>query len=201
MFVSPRPGRTTPLASTDDSNARTPVVPTTTTLPPSHDLAITKLKAPKRITLSNKKPAVTKELKVAIVNRGSNTETIDQTEFENLIRIEWTSLMGALCPDPATVLELPKKGFPVVLATKKKLSVRYEVTWSCANDGEKSTKTEDHSDFEATVTIDPSVLGGGGDSNPSDNVCPRPASGDDKGCGPKKGGVGGRPIRTDVVVE
>lgn len=51
------------------------------------------------------------------------------------------------------------------------------------------------------VTVDHSQLMGGlPDDDPSDDVCPRPASGDDKGCGGKdaNGDIGG-PIRTDVV--
>ena len=52
------------------------------------------------------------------------------------------------------------------------------------------------------MTVDHAVLGGGADSDPSDDVCPRPASGTDKGCGGKdaNGDIGGA-IRTDVVVK
>jgi hypothetical protein len=146
---------------------------------------------------------VTKDLKLAIVNQGSDTETIDQAELANLVSIVWTSLPGPnpLCVNPATVLKPPKKGFPVVLAPKKKLSLSYAVTWDCANDNAKSSKTEDHADFEVQVTVHHSALGGGADSDPSDDVCPRAASGDDKGCGGKTESGTGGPIQTDVVVK
>lgn len=164
----------------------------------AHDLAISKLKAPKKLTLSEKKPLVKKDLKLTIVNQGSDTETIDDlAELGDLITLRWTSLPGPgpLCPAPTAVLEPPKKGFPVVLPTKKKLSVSYDVSWDCANDPAQSSKTEDHTDFEVEVTVDHSVLGGGLDSDPSDDVCPRAPGGDDKGCGSKGGGD----ILIDVV--
>jgi len=47
------------------------------------------------------------------------------------------------------------------------------------------------------VTVDSAALGGGADSDPSDDVCPRLPSGDDKGCG----GKGGGPLLTDVIVK
>lgn len=65
-----------------------------------------------------------------------------------------------------------------------------------------SSKTEDHADFELEVTLDHAAVDGEADPDGSDDVCPRPASGDDKGCGGKdaNGAIGG-PIRTDVVVK
>jgi hypothetical protein len=98
------------------------------------------------------------------------------------------------------VLKAPALGFPLVLDPGKKLSLGYAVTWDCANDDATSSKTEDHADFELEVTIDRSVLGGNADTDLSDDVCPRPASVGDPGCGGKdaNGDIGG-PIRTDVV--
>jgi len=135
------------------------------------------------------------------VNQGGDTETIDDLgELMDLVSIDWTSLGG--CPAPSTGLVPPKKGFPVVLATKKKLNLAYDVTWDCPNDPEQSSKDADHSDFQVEVSVDHSALGGGADADPSDDVCPRPASGDDKGCGGKdeNGDIGGA-IRTDVIVK
>ena len=169
--------------------------------PPPHDLAVSQVKAPKKVSLSESKPVVVKDVKLTIVNQGSNTETIDdQDELTNLITLTWTSL-GA-CSPPFTQLVPPKKGFPVVLATKKKLSVSYGVTWNCANDPAQSGKDADHADFELEVTLDHAAVDGESDSDPGDDVCPRPASGDDKGCGGKDAnGASGGPIRTDVVVK
>jgi len=166
---------------------------------PVHDLAVAKVKAPKKISLSDKKPEVMKDLKLTLVNQGTVTETIDDlAALTNLVSIDWTSLPGpnvGLCDAPATEPVEPKKGFPLVLSPRKKLNVRFAVTWSCANDDAKSTRTDPHDDFELEVTLDHAALDGETDSDPSDDVCPRPPSGADKGCGAKGGGA----IRTDVV--
>jgi len=175
-----------------------------TTEPPEQDLALSQVKVPKKISLSQAKPVVLKDLKLTLVNQGLINETIDETEVAGLVSIDWTSLPvpNLLCPAPGTVLAPPELGFPIVLEPGKKLSLSYTVTWNCANDDAASSKTEDHADFEVEVTIDRSVLGGGSDTDLSDDVCPRPASGDDKGCGGKdaNGDIGG-PIRTDIVVK
>jgi len=159
------------------------------------------VKVPKKITLTEKKPSVTKDLTVTIVNKGSETETITQPQFEDLVELTWTRLPGPeVClVDPASLLKPPKKGFPLVLAPGKKAKIIFAVTWDCATDPAKTTKEDDHNDFEVEVVVDTSELGGGPDANPSDNVCPRPASGDDKGCGRKTAGVAGGPLTTDVV--
>lgn len=172
--------------------------------PAAHDLAVSKVKAPKKISRSETNPAPVKAVKLTLVNQGSDTETIDdQTELESLVALTWTSLPGpnSLCPAPNTVLVPPKNGFPLVLETKKKLNLTYDVTWNCANDDAQSGKDEPHADFELAVTVDHSIFGEP-DSDPSDDTCPRPASGDDKGCGGKdaNGDIGG-PIQTDVVVK
>jgi hypothetical protein len=178
-----------------------PATTTTTTLPPSHDLAIGQVKAPKKIVLTEKRPSVSKAIKLTLENRGEGTESIDPGELTNLVQIDWTPLPGpnALCSVPATLLQAPKKGFPVRLSPGRKIVLSYLITWSCANDDRQSTKTEDHSDFEVEVSIDSAVLGGGGDVDPTDDVCPRAASSDDKGCGSKTPGGTGGAIRTDVV--
>jgi len=161
------------------------------------------VKSSKKITLTESRPEVIKKLKVTIENQGNSSANIDGTELASLVLIDWTSLPGpdGPCGDPAIVLEPPKKGFPVVLDPGKRVTISYSVTWNCANDESKTTKTAPHSDFEVDVTLQTSVLGGGSDADPSDDVCPRGPSGGDKGCGGKMAGVIGQPIRTDVVVK
>lgn len=161
------------------------------------------MSAPKTINLGETKPAVTKDLKVMIVNQGGDTESIDAAEIMDLVSVSWTSLPGPnpLCPSPTTELKPPKKGFPVILAPRKKVLLSYAVTWNCANDDAKSSKTASHADFSVEVQVDHSVLGGGADSDPSDDVCPRAEMGEDKGCGSKTSSGTGGPIRTDVVVK
>jgi hypothetical protein len=157
--------------------------------------------APRTITLGERKPAVTKDVKVTIVNQGSDTETIDVVEIMNLISLAWTSLPGPspMCPSPTTQLKPPKKGFPVVLPPRKKLLLSYAVTWNCVNDAAKNSKTASHADFALEVSVDHSVLGGGADADPSDDVCPRPPTATDKGCGRQTSSGPGGPIETDLV--
>jgi glucose/arabinose dehydrogenase len=168
--------------------------------PASYDLAVSKVKAPKKISLSDSKPTVLKDVKVTLVNQGNQTETIGELEIGALVTLDWTSLPPMACLDPSFTLKPPKKGFPIVLEQNKKVNLAYTVTWECANDPLQSNKDADHADFEVQVTVDRSVLGAEPDADPSNDVCPRPASAEDKGCGGKdaNGDVGG-PIRTDVV--
>ena len=53
------------------------------TLPLTHDLAITSLKAPAAITLSAAKPSITKPVIIQIQNLGTNSETITAAALSN----------------------------------------------------------------------------------------------------------------------
>ena len=161
------------------------------------DLALTKVTAPKTVTLTNRKPEQIKPLKVVIQNQGS-VETIDDlATLQTLVEVEVESL-GA-CDPPEVQLTLAADTFPRTLKTKKKLTIPYEVRFTCANDLEKSTKNDpDHEDYRYVVTIDRSVLDGEGDQDPVDDICPRTVAPPfrldpnpngklkDKGCGTKK---------------
>ncbi len=156
--------------------------------PAVHDLAVATVKAPKRVTLSAKKPTVMGGVTATIVNQGSHAETItDATELGQLVTLDVIPLTVG-CPDPPPMtLQPPKKGFPVELAPGKKLKVLFQLTFDCA--------TEATAEFDYQLTVDHSLFGDP-DDDPGDDVCPRPASGDDKGCGGKPAGS---PIRTDVI--
>lgn len=170
-------------------------------LPPSGDLAVLSVKPPSRIGLTNKKPSQTKSVKVAIQNLGIRTETIDGPgTFTNLLTLTIESL--GVCPVPTASIVPPKKGFPIVLKPKKKLTVVYNVTYDCANDDTRGTG---HEDFRYTATVNHIALDGHTDTQPSNDGCPRspnPAIGD-KGCGSKgrSNGQLGADILTDVEVK
>jgi glucose/arabinose dehydrogenase len=168
-----------------------------------HNLALVSVQPPKKITLSGTVASVTKPVKVQIQNLGDHTESIDATAFENLVTVNIESLGDQHCSPPTMNLLAPKKGFPITLAPKKKLTLVYNVTFDCANDPAATTKDAFHSDFRYTVTVDHSVLGTGADTEPGNDSCPRPASGSDKGCGGKDPVTKqiGADILTDVVMK
>jgi myo-inositol-hexaphosphate 3-phosphohydrolase len=160
----------------------------------ARDLALVDLKPPRQIRLSDRRPAVRQRVRVALQNRGPETETIpDLAALEALVALEVLSLGS--CPAP--VLELRSRG---------QLRLTYEVTFDCANDPARSTRRDPgHSDFEfrAHIALD--------DDHPEDNACPRSVSPPfeidpfpngrirDKGCGARKADrTRGGPLETDV---
>ncbi|HVM60352.1 MAG TPA: HYR domain-containing protein [Verrucomicrobiae bacterium] len=167
---------------------------------PTHDLAVLSVVAPKTVTLTARTPSSTKPVRITIENLGTNTEHFaDLGTLTNVVVLAMESL-GA-CPVPAIAVVPPRKGFPVVLAPKKKLTLAYNVTYDCANDDARGS---DHEDFRYTVTINSAALDGHGDTEPSDNTCPRPPNPaiHDKGCGGRDTATKqlGADILTDVVV-
>jgi len=167
---------------------------------PDHNLAVISIKPPKKISLSVKTPSQTKAVKISVQNLGNHTETIGSADtLTNVVQFAIESLGG--CPLPSMSLVLPKNGFPVSLAPKKKLTVVYNITIDCANDPLATTKDTDHSDYRYTAVVDHSVLGTGADSEPENDNCPRPPSVDDKGCGAKNPVTKqlGADVKTDVV--
>ena len=178
---------------TDPNPGNNNVTNCTNVLPPLHDLAVTALKAPKKVTLKTGVAPKPGKLSIAIQNVGDQTETInDITALANLVNLQITSL-GA-CAVPVVTLTSPVT-FPLALAPKQKLKVSATVAINCANDPLASSKTEDHADYEYSVHLDLTALGGPADVQPANDVCPRAASGVDKGC------AKGIAVRTDVIVK
>jgi len=179
--------------------------------PTIRDLAVIKIKAPKRITLTPKKPQVTKTVSVQVQNQGPDIEVItDLTMLRSLVSLSVNPLGG--CAAPIASLRPPKKGFPISLKPKKKLTLVFDVTFSCAGDPLKSSsKDPGHEDYTFTATVDHSAIDGEDDTDPGDDQCPHsvapPFQVDargfkDKGCGNKKPDrTLGADILTDVVVK
>jgi hypothetical protein len=161
--------------------------------PPSegHDLALVKLKAPKNINLQGAEPSLTKFASVTIQNLSDHAETI--TSYAGLVTLIGASL-GETCPNLAIELVNgpPNMALPVVLAPNKKLNIFFNVTYNCANFPAKGV-----ADFEFTATINHAAMDGNADSNPANDICPRPANPatGDKGC------AKGLAVQTDVVVK
>jgi glucose/arabinose dehydrogenase len=139
--------------------------------PPTHDFAITRVKAPGKVSLSEKKPVVMKGGSIQLENQGGNTETIaDAPALDALVDLQ-IEPSDSLCLAPDFVLRPPKQGFPIVVEPGKKLKLAFDVSWDCADL------------FETRVEI-----GLPDDGDPSDDLCPRAPAGGDKGCGGKGGG-------------
>jgi hypothetical protein len=166
---------------------------------PPHDLAVTSIKAPKKVKLVRGVPQ-TKLVTVQVVNLGPKTETIPNTAaLSSLVMLSVQSL-GTNCPSLAGVV-VPAKKYPVVLAPKKKLTVRFQVTFNCANDALPTIKTAAHNDFRYVVTLHHEVLDGEVDMAPFNDTCPRDPSGNDLGCGNRRPNrILGADVVTDVVV-
>jgi glucose/arabinose dehydrogenase len=145
----------------------------------AHDFAVTKLKTPRRVSLSAARPVATKKGSLQIRNVGTSEETIaDANALAAMLGLAITPTSEA-CLAPAVEWVPPKKGFPLVVRPKKKLKLKFLVSWDCAGG------------FETTFTVSLPE-----DVDPSDDVCPRPRAGEDKGCGRKPLGS---PLTTDVI--
>jgi hypothetical protein len=145
------------------------------------DLAVVTVKAPRTVKLSAGS-SVTRRVKVQIQNRSSQDKQIDT--LTGLVSLVAESL-ATNCPNAQVVLHAgkPNPPTPLVLKPGKKLSVFFDVTFDCANDGAKGIG---HEDFRYEATLNPA------DQDSSNDVCPRPPGADDTGCAE---------VKTDVVVK
>jgi uncharacterized repeat protein (TIGR01451 family) len=163
---------------------------------PDRDLVITKITAPVTVVLTTEKPSQTKTVLVEIENEGTNTVVI--SNLTDLVDLTVQTL-ATNCPDAQVTLAIgaPQKKLPVKLKHKQQLQVAFDVVFDCANDPLPSTHDHPHNDFRSLAQI-----GAGEDTNTVGNVCPRPPSGSDPGCGDVgTNHVLGADIFTDVVVK
>ena len=179
-----------------------------------HDLAIVKLKALKKITLSSTVTTVTRTVTVTIQNRGPNLELISSSQFTNLVDLAVHSLSKG-CPDLVATLHVgaPQKVPPFAIKSKGKLNVVFDVTFStgCVPDSMATSKTEAHNDYQTVATVHAEVIDGNLDTFPGDDTCPRGPLNNvplgtgtitDKGCGGKNpDGTLGADVFTDVIVK
>jgi aldose sugar dehydrogenase len=157
--------------------------------PVAHDVAVASVKAPKKVAI-REGGTVTRNVNVTVSNAGTATETFTAPELEALVTLTGDALSGACPVDAAPALVPPKSGFPVSLPPRKKLKLAYAVEFDCAS------PTPEEVELAWDVTLDLMGAVGEEDANAANDVCPRAASGDDKGCGGKPAGS---PIRTDVL--
>jgi hypothetical protein len=146
--------------------------------PEIHNLALVKLKAPKKITFKSGVTTVTGKFAVSIQNRGAQNEVIpDFATLQTLVTVMVESL--GECPDFPATMTLPKKTFPITLAPKKKLNLAFTASFTteCVHDPLPSPKSAPNPDYRSVAHV-----GLAGDADASDDDCPRGASALDKGC-------------------
>lgn len=180
------------------------------------DTAVTGIIAPRTVSLTDRSPERTKLVKVQIQNRGPTAEIIpDIVTLGNLVNLTVQSLNAALCSDAVVRLADKQKKFPVILKSKRRLTVNFEVTFDCAVDGAKNAIRDlGHEDYRLRARVQHAALDGNPDTHPADDVCPRSVTPPfeidpnpdgmikDKGCGEKKTDkTFGDPVAVDVVVK
>jgi hypothetical protein len=187
-----------------EAKSATPEAATQVPLSAARDLAVTSIKAPKKVTLTAKKTPLTQIVGVQIQNRSPHTEVISNaTALDNLVTLSVEAITNT-CSGLTPTLHVPTK-LPITLKPKGKLTVLFDVTFStnCVPDPLPTTKTGSHNDYRYSATVNLSAVGGL-DTNPANDDCPRPpdpATGD-KGCGSKNpGGSLGADVLTDVVLK
>jgi hypothetical protein len=178
-----------------------------------HDLAITKITAPKVVNLKAGGPAVAKRVSVTVQNRSTHSETITtSTQLSNLVTLAVQSLHPSNCAAIVPIFHNgpPQKALPFTLKSKQKFNVIFDVTFDCAGDAAKGAG---HEDFSYAATVHHNAIDGVADSHSECDMCPRaPLAGGkdpnpngkivDKGCGaPAGNGTFGDPVLTDVVLK
>ena len=172
-----------------------------------NDLAIVKLKAPKTVKLTAKKPTKAVTIAVDIQNRSRHVETIpDDATLAALVDVTVDS--SGACADVVASLRPAKKPKAIVLKPAQKRKVLFDATFACANDAADGVG---HTDFSVSAHVDHTALGGP-DAHPADDECPRMVTAPgvldpypakpvlDKGCGERKADkTFGGAVLVDVV--
>jgi hypothetical protein len=113
--------------------------------------------------------------------------------------------LGNGCSNATVVLHNGPPNKTKTLKPKQKLTVTFDVTFSCANDPDKG---EGHEDFRYLALVHHEAIDGNPDTHPEDDGCPRAAllGGTDSNPDPAKplkdtGCAGGVDVKTDVFLK
>jgi hypothetical protein len=188
----------------------------------THDLAVTKLSAPKTVKGN---AAVMLPVKVTIQNRSDHSEEIPDASFlgdgqtTGLVRLsvdridddgEGCDVAAGVALDTVKNAALFSKG-PKVLKLKGTATINFLVTYHCFSAQPANKLDLTRGDYSHTATVYHDVIDPGvADSHTADDTCPHnplfdsnplPSGMTDKGCGAKKpdGTLGGAVV-TDVVL-
>ena len=89
----------------------------------ARDLAITKISAPKKVALSDRKPAQQKIVAVQIQNRSPENETIpDLQTLDALIKLQLLPIGQSNCDIPTPVLVKSSRKLPTILKPKEQIN-------------------------------------------------------------------------------
>ncbi len=194
-----------------DPDGPGPAVDLGSSQPGAHDLAVTKILAPKALTRGAADPPSIALVRVEIQNRSQHDETIpDLATLGDLVTLTCTPVGSCTPPVAALHSGKPQKTLPVTLKPKQKLKVVFDVPIDCAFNPDKNLQ----GDYTWSAEVDHAALDTLADDHPEDDVCPRTAAAPydfdhypdgtikDKGAGGKLADktLGGT-ILTDVVVK
>ncbi len=143
--------------------------------PEPHDLAVSKIAAPKTVTVRIGGLPVTKRVSVAVQNRSRHPQTITNLQqLAQLVTLEVQSLDSNACPGRVAVLltNAPQKRLPFTLKPKAKLTVFFAVTFDpgCVPRPAKGLGSED---YRYVARVHHEALDGQPDTHPECDVCPR----------------------------
>src|SRR6185295_13290477 len=150
-----------------------------------NDLAVTALRVPRSVRLTDTRPTRSGRGGVTIENRGTGVVLIpDAATLASLVTIAATASAGpVVCPALAPqVVVRPRQRFPVALVPGHHIQLPLAFPFVCASDPAGA------STWDFTATVDRTVIDGMADEDPADDVCPRAPLGTvgavvDRGCG------------------
>jgi hypothetical protein len=140
----------------------------------AHDLALTRIRAPKWVPAKGTPAVGAGVVKVHIQNRGQHAEVIDDAGvLEQVVTLELLPVGGSDFAWSAALRPPAPGKFPLVLAPRAKLVVTFDVTfteaWPAPADGPCKTQ-----DFEVTARAHHEALAGAlPDDHPADDSGPR----------------------------
>jgi len=189
-----------------------------------HDLSVVSAKVSKKISLSAKKPKVTKAIKLTLANVGERGERIlgsggDEagvadlsSKLTELLGITIAPPLGTPAPPGCQVpvasvsvpwyAQAPRYEAAIGIAQGGSLKLEVDITWECTGPITPGTIP-----YDVVISLDGSAIGiDESDQTPenaANDVCPRPATPPvppdpgEPGCGAKGGG----PLRTDLILK
>jgi hypothetical protein len=194
----------------DDLETPTLLIPLSgTAIDPIRDMAVTRIVASRRAPSGRTLPVA-----VEIQNRGTVPVAFTDAHLASgLVTLEVTAIdpgVEGCAPSAPVVLDTSRNSAlfrqgPKVLAPKKKVTIRFLVTYTCAG----ATRAATGPDYRHVARVFQSVVIGT-DVHPADDVCPHPAilggidphpdgKVKDKGCGASlRDGTLGGDVTTDV---
>jgi hypothetical protein len=163
--------------------------------PALHDLALVSIRAPKRVTLSARRPSRTQRVTVTFQNLGGHEETIpDLAALNDIVSLTVESLGD--CPSPTAELRPPRR-LPLTISPRKRVKLVFDVTYDCAN---HPARGAGHEDWRYAASVSHAAIDGVADASPSNDACPRAPAASDRGCGAKSSdGTLGGDVFTDVA--